>query len=259
MKASVLCVYNEGSQPGTPYVGAKGLSLLVDVDGERTLFGTGMRGRYLKHNMEHLEEDVNSITRAVISHGHRSHSGAIGYLLSEREESLPVYAPADAWNRKNRFSKDAIILTKNTEDKCERFDVDGWTQLSKHLFLTPPVEIGGVSEIFMILVGEKRPILISGCCHCGVSEVLELVKEKFGEYPKSLIGGLHLEKVSKDISYSTAEVLRDAECQDLHLNHCTGPKGAVRLREILSLSGVNEFIVGDKLDYRLGLRGAGTE
>ena len=227
--------------------------------GERTLFGTGMRGRYLKHNIEHLGIDPDSLTRAVISHGHRSHAGALVYLLSEREESLPVYAPADAWGKEGRFSKDGIVLSKNTEPKCERSDVEGWTQLSKHLFLTPPVHAGGVSEIFMVLAGGSRPILLSGCCHCGAEQALELVREKFGEYPKSLIGGLHLEKVSKDISYSTAEVLRDAECQNLHLNHCTGPKGALRLREILSLKGVNEFIVGDKLDYRLGLRGGDGE
>lgn len=259
MKASVLCVYNEGSQPGTPYIGAKGLSLLVEVDGERTLFGTGMRGRYLKHNTEHLEIDVNSVTRAVISHGHRSHAGALGYLLSEREESIPVYAPAEAWGKKERFSKDGIVLSKNTESKCERHDVGGWTQLSKHLFLTPPFDADGVSEIFMVLAGGKRPILLCGCCHCGAEAVIESVKEKFGEYPRTLIGGLHLEKVPKDISYMTAEVLRDAECQDLYLNHCTGPKGALRLREILSLEGVKEFVVGDKLDFRLGLREADAE
>lgn len=255
----MFCIYNEGSQPGTPYIGAKGLSVLVEVDGERTLFGTGMRERYLRHNIEHLEVDVNSITRAVISHGHKSHSGGVGYLLFEREEPFPVYAPKDAWGKNSRFSNKGIKLTKNTEPHCERFDVDGWVQLSKHLYLSPPVEADGVSEIFMVLAGGKRPILISGCCHCGVEKAIELVKEKFGEYPKSLIGGLHLENVSKDISYRTAEVLKDAECQDLHLNHCTGPKGAVRLREILSLSGVNEFIVGDKLEYRLGLVGADTK
>lgn len=255
----MLCVYNEGSQPGTPYVGAKGFSLLVDVDGELTLFGTGMRGRYLKHNMEHLEVDPNDITRAVISHGHASHAGGIGYLLSEREKSLPVYAPKDAWGKKGLLSKDGIVLSKTTKPKCERFDVDDWIQLSKHLFITPPIQTEGVSESFLVLVGGKRPILLCGCCHCGVEPVLELVKEKFGEYPKSLIGGLHLEGVSKDISYSTAELLRDVECQDLHLNHCTGPKGAVRLREILSLYGVNEFIVGDQLNYNLGLKGDGNK
>jgi len=259
MKASVLCVYNEGSLPGTAYIGAKGFSLLVEVDGERTLFGTGMRPRYLKHNMEHLEISPDSITRAVISHGHASHAGGLGYLLSEREESLPVYAPAEAWGKKSRFSKDGIGLSKYTESKCERFDIDGWTALSRHLFLTPPIRSGNVSESFMVMAGGKRPILLCGCCHCGAEQITELVKEKFGEYPKSLIGGLHLEKVSKDISYHTAEVLRDTECQDLHLNHCTGPKGAVRLREILSLKGVNEFIVGDKLEYRLGLKGEDAE
>ena len=73
MKASVRCVYNEGSQPGTPYIGAKGFSLLIEVDGERTLFGTGLRGRYLIHNTDHLEIDADSIDRIVISQIGRAH------------------------------------------------------------------------------------------------------------------------------------------------------------------------------------------
>ncbi len=253
MKASVLCVYNEGSQPNTSYIGAKGFSVMVEVDGERTMFGTGLRGRYLVHNMEHLRLDADSISRVVISHGHADHSGGINALLDARKAPLPVYAPADAWGGKGMFSKDGISLTGNAAPKAERKDLTGWTQLSKHLFLTPPMEAGGVSETFMVLAGGNRPVLISGCCHCGPDSVLGKVREKFGSYPRAIIGGLHLEKLPKETSYAVAETLRNAECQELNLNHCTGPKGALRLREKLSLEGVKEYNVGDKLEYELGL------
>jgi 7,8-dihydropterin-6-yl-methyl-4-(beta-D-ribofuranosyl)aminobenzene 5'-phosphate synthase len=253
MKASVLCVYNEGSRPNTSYIGAKGFSVMVEVDGERTLFGTGLRGRYLVHNMEHLRLDADSISRVVISHGHADHARGISALLDIRKGPLPIYAPADAWGGRGMLSKDGIALTDKAAPKAERKDVTGWTQLSKHLFLTPPLEAGGVSETFLVLAGGSRPVLISGCCHCGIDAALGTVREKFGYYPRSLIGGLHLEKVPKEMSYAVAETLRNAECQDLNLNHCTGPKGALRLREKLSLEGVKEYNVGDILEYELGL------
>ena len=249
----MFCVYNEGSLPGTPYIGAKGFSVLVEVDGERTLFGTGLRGRYLTHNMDFLKIEPDSIDRVVISHGHADHSRAISSLLSERTLPVDVYAPADAWGKKGKFSKDGIEFTSSAEPMGERVDVKGWMQLSKHMFLSPPMLSSGISETFLVLVGGNRPILISGCCHCGPDVILEAVKDKFGSYPRSLIGGMHLEKKSKEDSYQAAEILQNAECQDLHLNHCTGPKGAVRLREKLSLEGVREFLVGDKLEYELGL------
>lgn len=253
MKASVLCVYNEGSQPGTPYIGAKGFSVLVEVDGERTLFGTGFRGRYLTHNMDFLEVEPDSLTRVVISHGHADHSGAVNSLLSERNSPIEVYAPVDAWGKKGRFSKDGIQFSSLVEPMGKRVDVKGWMQLSKHLFLSPPMLSSGISETFLVLVGGNRPILISGCCHCGPDAILGSIKDKFGSFPRSLIGGMHLEKVPKEDIYLVADTLQGAECQDLHLNHCTGPKGAVRLRERLSLYGVKEFYVGDRLEYELGL------
>lgn len=253
MKATVLCVYNEGSQPNTSYIGAKGFSVLVDVDGERTMFGTGLRGRYLRHNMEHLEIEAESISRVVISHAHADHARGISALLDMREGPVAVYAPTDSWGGRGILSKGGITLTEKTEPKIVRNDVTGWTQLSKHLFLTPPVEAGGVTETFMVLAGGNRPILICGCCHCGPDVAFEMIREKFGTYPRALIGGLHLEKASKETAYSAAESFIKAECQDLNLNHCTGPKGAVRLREKLSLNGVKEYNVGDTLEYELGL------
>ena len=253
MKASVLCIYNEGSQPGTPYIGAKGFSLLIDVDGDRTIFGTGLRGRYLIHNMDHLDIDADSIDRIVISHDHADHAMGVSALLSERTQQVPIYAPSEAWGRKGRFSKNGIRLTKNAIPNSRRIDVDGWARLSKHLFLTPPVPGADTHETFAVIIGDSRPILISGCCHCGVETVFDMVRDKFGANPKTLIGGLHMENMPKDKAYETADILQNAECQDLHLNHCTGPKGALRLREKLSLKGVNEYIVGDRLEYELGL------
>lgn len=253
MKASVLCVYNEGSQPGTPYIGAKGFSVLIEVDGEKTLFGTGLRGRYLTHNMDFLKVEPDSLNRVVISHGHADHSNAIKALLSERTLPIDVYAPADAWGKKGKFSKHGIELATSSEPIGKRVDVKDWMQLSKHLFLSPPMLSSELSESFLVLVGGNRPILISGCCHCGPEAILEAVKNKFGSYPRTLIGGMHLEKASKEDSYLAADILQNAECQDLHLNHCTGPKGALRLREKLSLGGVKEFYVGDRLEYELGL------
>lgn len=253
MKASVLCVYNEGSQPGTSYLGAKGFSVLVEVDGEFTLFGTGLRGRYLTYNMDFLEIEPDSLTRVVISHGHGDHSRGVNALLSGRTGPLNVYAPIDAWGKKGMFSKDGIELTPSAELMGKRVDVEGWMQLSKHLFLSPPMLSSGISETFLVVVGGNRPILISGCCHCGPSAIFETIKDKFGSYPRSLIGGMHLEKSRKEDIYLVAETLQNMECQDLHLNHCTGPQGAVRLREKLSLEGVKEFLVGDRLEYELGL------
>ena len=54
MGAVITCIYDEGSLEDTPLIGAKGFSVMVERDGRRVLFDTGLRDRYLKHNMENL-------------------------------------------------------------------------------------------------------------------------------------------------------------------------------------------------------------
>ncbi|MBO7352585.1 MAG: MBL fold metallo-hydrolase, partial [Candidatus Methanomethylophilaceae archaeon] len=66
MTTRITCVYDEGSQPYTSLIGAKGTALLVEKDGKRVLFNTGLRDRYLIHNMEHLGLDFYSIDAVVV-------------------------------------------------------------------------------------------------------------------------------------------------------------------------------------------------
>ena len=72
-KAKVLSVYDEGALEDTPFIGATGFSVLVEVDGQRTLFDTGMRGRYLIHNLDYLDVKPDMIDRVVISQIGRAH------------------------------------------------------------------------------------------------------------------------------------------------------------------------------------------
>ena len=93
MGAKITCVYDEGSKPATSLIGAKGTSMLVEKDGKRILFNTGLRDRYLVHNMEHLEIDAATIDMVVVSQSNPCDSGALNGLLKLREQPIDVYCP----------------------------------------------------------------------------------------------------------------------------------------------------------------------
>ena len=80
-KAKVLSVYDEGALEDTPFIGATGFSVLVEVDGQRTLFDTGMRGRYLIHNLDYLDVKPDMIDRVVISHNHKGNMGGFSSIV----------------------------------------------------------------------------------------------------------------------------------------------------------------------------------
>ena len=119
-EAKISVIYDEGAIEGTTYIGARGFSLLVEADGERTLFGVGRRPRYLTNNLYVADIDPDSVDRVVVSHGHADHWGAISGLLKERESPVKVYAPASAWGDKRMFGATGMFVPTDMEDKVEK-------------------------------------------------------------------------------------------------------------------------------------------
>ena len=252
-EAKITVLYDEGAMVGTTYIGAVGFSLLIDVDGERTLFGLGRRERYLSNNMYVADVEADSITRAVVSHHHIDHWGALPALVRAREGKLDLFAPVSAWGEKKLVGATGMTFSAAVMEKIERKDVAGWVQLSEHLFITEPIAFhdGTGYEVFMVLKTRNGPVLMSGCCHCGVDHAFEAVKEKFGAYPIAVIGGLHLGGKKDKLADLYAEYLQTIGCRQLYLNHCTGDIGIGRLRATLGIKGVNNFYVGQSLDFKV--------
>ena len=252
-EAKITVLYDEGAVEGTTYIGGRGLSMLIEVDGERTLFGTGLRPRYLANNLYVAEVDPDSITRVVVSHGHADHWGAITGLLRQRDGPVKVFAPADAWGEKVFLGATGIYVPSEHREKVTREDVAGWTQLSEHLFLSLPMAFhkGNGTEIFAVLVTKNGPVLISGCCHCGLDHIFEAVKDRFGAYPVGVLGGLHLGERKDQLADLYAQYLQTMGCRILYLNHCTGVFGINRLRVTLGLKGVNDFYTGQSVSFKI--------
>ncbi len=252
-EAKITVIYDEGAMEGTTYIGAVGFSLLIEVDGERTLFGLGRRERYLSNNLYVAEIEEASIDRVVVSHQHIDHWGALPALLRPREKSVPVFAPVSAWGEKKFLGTTGMAFSEAVMGKIERNDVAGWVQLSEHLFITPPIAFhdGNGYEIFVVLKTRNGPVLLSGCCHCGVDHAFDAVKEKFGAYPVGLIGGLHLGNKKDKLADLYAEYIQTIGCRQLYLNHCTGPVGIGRMRATLGLKAINDFYVGQSVTFKV--------
>jgi len=247
MKAKVLCVYDEGAALDKPYIGARGLSLFVDVDGQRTLFDTGMSPRYLSHNLDFLEIKSDSLDRVVISHGHREHVGGIEGVLEGRTVPIDIFAPESAIGGKGLFRSHGLYIVPEFSDRVNMNIVEGWTELSENLHISSPID----GECFLVLLTKEGPVVMCGCSHCGVDKVTDAVCERFGRAPKGYIGGIHLQKKEKDKSMEVAEYFRKNNCSDLLLNHCTSPDSITWMRTVLGLKGVNNFYVGDMKEYEV--------
>lgn len=243
MGAKITCVYDEGSQPGTSLIGAKGTSMLVEKDGHRILFNTGLRDRYLVHNMEHLEIDPESIEMAVISQSNPCDSGALNGLLKIRESPLDVYCPEGLYGNRSFLSRSVGVTDANRE-KAVFHDIGTWQELMPGVILTPYFyDDKGYGEVFMVVVVGSRVALISGRCSCLPDKVISEVTQHIGQKPTVFIGPVLLEKKKKPVAKTYADML--SAIPELYINHCVGKDGMVNLRVNLGLKGVSDFYVGD--------------
>lgn len=247
MKAEVLCLYDEGSLEDTDLIGAKGLSISIDINGDRTLFDAGLRGRYLVHNMEHLDYDPKSVSRFVISHTHSSNVKGLDRYLDVRDDRVKVYANSQFTDMKNFFGKSVFKAESSAkiDYECVTSDFD----INEYISVIGP--FGPLEELFLVLKTRDGPVLFASCFHYGLEPVFSHVKEKFEKDVICLIGGIHLIKAKEKDVDPVAEVLKQHGQPKLYLDHCAGPHGVVYLRKHFTLYGVNDLLVGTKLTFDL--------
>lgn len=247
MNARVLSVYDEGALEDTPYIGAKGFSALVETDGQRTLFDTGMRGRYLIHNLDYLDIDLETIDRVVISHNHRGNMGGLGKLLDERKEPLDIYVNSGFASLNRLFGRP--LFSQEQASKASIHVMEGDTVFSDNLTAIGP--FGDMEEYFLVLSTIKGPVVISSCYHCGTGCVLGKVKEMTGKDPCHLIGGLHIHKANQKSVDPTADVIRSFGSPHMTLCHCAEEGAITYLRVRFNIKGVDNFYVGSSVDFKV--------
>lgn len=247
MKVHVL-VDNESIPEGPE--GEHGLSLFIESGGNKILFDTGQGGRFAQ-NAEEMGVDLSQAHAAVISHGHYDHGGGIGYFLN-LNGNAPVYVRKEAFRpylafRHGKYTdiglnpdfgnNPRIKLTEGTVKISEGLTLFGDTankypRPSGNGNLLTGTEGDNrpddfVHEQNMIVEENGKAVLITGCSHCGIANIVARAEEILGRFPDAVIGGFHLridegsedgstiQDISKTLSQTGAE---------FYTGHCTdGP------------------------------------
>ncbi len=248
MTTKITCVYDEGSQPYTSLIGAKGTAMLIEKDGKRILFNTGLRDRYLIHNMEFLEKEPESLDMVIVSQSNPNDSGALNGILKNRESPLDVYCPEGLYGKRSMLSR-SVGLSEESREKVVFHDIGVWTEVVPGIHITPFFyDKKGYGETFLVVEDGMKVALISGRCSCHPEKVISDVESHIGKKITAFIGPVYLEKKKKPIAKEYADVL--GSIPDLYINHCVGRDGMVNLRVNLGLEAVKDFYVGDVYDLR---------
>lgn len=248
LKLTVLCENTVGVPHGI--VGEWGLSIFIEVNGKKILFDTGERGSLL-NNAAVLGIDLKSVEALVLSHGHYDHTGGIQAFLRYRGR-LPVYAhPGLFASHYSSPEKPRYIGVPYRKEALENLGAD-FVFVREPLEITPGVFISGevprktvfekADETLFCLENGRKVIpdtfpddmslycvtpegilIILGCAHAGLVNIVEHAREVTGESRVyGIIGGTHLGPAPVEQQEATIDYLKELDLQFLAANHCTG-------------------------------------
>ena len=93
--------------------------------------------------------------------------------------------------------------------------------------------------ITLVITQGNTHILLSGCAHNGILNILDRYRELFGEYPDHVITGFHMMKrdgehteEEKDVIVQTAKELSQLNTV-FYSGHCTGIPAFEMMKEIM--------------------------
>jgi len=191
---------------------AWGFSCLIRLAQRTILFDTGGDSSTLLHNMRQLQIDPGEVDAVVLSHIHGDHvGGLIGFL--EQNNAVTVYLPQSF---PKSFKDEIGSFGAKVEEVYEA------RELFSGVYTTG--ELGsGIKEQSLIVTTGQGLVVITGCAHPGIVEIIQRAKEVVPDNRVYLvIGGFHLSGASSTqiesiiSSFIQLGVAKVAPC------HCSG-------------------------------------
>ncbi len=262
----------ENTEGITGCIYAHGLSFYVETSKHKLLFDLGPSEETLK-NAETLKIDLTKVDTVILSHGHYDHSGGIkafsktnpdAVIYMQQTANDDYYADDGENADKNRYRfigiDNDIVSLPQVKTICGDYRIDEELELftlkershklpftNKRLLVKENGEYISDDfkhEHYLVIRDGDRKILMSGCAHNGILNILDSYHEKYGVFPDAMISGFHL---MKKVKY-TDEELREVVDIGKELKkyptmfytcHCTGEPAY----KIMKLA------MGDQLQY----------
>jgi 7,8-dihydropterin-6-yl-methyl-4-(beta-D-ribofuranosyl)aminobenzene 5'-phosphate synthase len=252
-------------------VGEWGYAALVEVDGRRILFDTGARPRTVLENARELQVDLAGIPDVVLSHHHGDHTGGLttirrDVMARDRAALARAHVGRGAfWSRPaagGGGERNALLKYRADFEAAggEFVEHERPRELYPGVWLVGPVprvhpernygfQPGKVrtpegladdtvpEDLSMVFDTERGLVILSGCGHAGVVNIVEHARAVVRPAPvHAVIGGLHLLELDDERLAWTAGKLQAHGIQNLVGAHCTGLEAVYRIRERAGLS-----------------------
>jgi 7,8-dihydropterin-6-yl-methyl-4-(beta-D-ribofuranosyl)aminobenzene 5'-phosphate synthase len=275
----IVKVLSENTSSSQKLGSEHGLSLYIEMENHILLFDTGASGLFAE-NAEKLGVDLTNVDLAVISHGHYDHGGGLKTFLCINSKSK-VYLHQKAFEKhyanrpsgiKAYIGLDESLLPNARFVFCgDRFTIDENFKLFSDVEAKQLVPSGNtdlflkVGDTFiqddfaheqnLIISKSGKTLLIAGCAHNGIKNIINRFKAEKGCLPDYVIGGFHLynhatkQNEDPDVVDEIGKFLLDTNSQ-YYTCHCTGIESYNRLKNVMG-KNINYISTGDQLTINM--------
>ena len=197
-----------------------GFSCLIEGTKKTILFDTGGKSDVLFHNINHLKVNLKKVDLIVISHNHWDHTGGLASVL-EKNHDVCVYTP-------HSFPHD--FVEKVEQAKAKVIPVKESTKICEDVYLTG--EMGQrIKEQSLILDTPKGLVIITGCSHPGIVDIVKKAKELLNKNVYLVFGGFHLMRHSKAQVKDIISQFKELGVAYCGATHCTGDEAIALFKE----------------------------
>ena len=225
-------------------------------------------------NAKKLKIDLSKVNVIVVSHGHYDHIWGLKFLLRNyaiANETKFICHP-DALKEK-KYEKESIGIKECEAFLLQRFNfiqsIESYWINRKTVFpgqiprtnlfenkklLGKQRNNSGFDDDYLfddsaiVYDGENGMVIITGCSHSGICNIIEYSKSVIGKNKiKAVIGGFHMQnKEMNDIKKRTIEYIGKQKIEILYPWHCTNLFNKIALSKKVK---VGETGTGSKMEY----------
>ncbi len=189
------------------------------------LFDTG-GGRLLLDNMQKLAIEPDSVDVVVLSHIHGDHTGGLSSFL-EKNSNVIVYLPVSfpkKFKDNARNSGAKIIEVNPVRSKASISNgVNESLQICENVYSTG--QLGKlIKEQSLIIRTDKGLVVITGCAHPGIVNIVNTAKTLMKDDILLVMGGFHLEWATKGRIEKIISAFKQLGVRYVGPCHCSGQK-----------------------------------
>lgn len=224
------------------------------------LLDTGIYGKVVVDNAKELGIDLSKVDIIFLTHCHYDHTEGLIDVLKAMKKEVPIVAHPDLFRPcyvKRPSIKYIGVPSNVNKEEIEKNRgklvlVNRPFEIAKGIWSTGEVpritdfEDVGVEaftikngkwvkdemldDMSLIIEIEDGVLVVAGCSHAGIINILEHAKRiTKRDRILGIIGGLHLIKASEERLSKTTEKLKEMKVERIYAGHCTGFKAQYKL------------------------------